>query len=129
MKPSILIVDDEKVICEGLARFLSDDFTIYKAYNGTEAVNIAKNKDLDVILCDIKMPGMDGNDMIREIRSSNKDIFMIVITAADPDTVCRAMKMGANNFMLKPLDLKQLKIRINNAVNLNNKTDKNIVCH
>lgn len=128
-KPSVLIVDDEKVICEGLARFFSDDYTIYKACSGTDAVNIVKNNDLDVILCDIKMPGMDGNDMIREIRSFNKDIFMIVITASDPDTVCSAMKMGANNFMLKPLDLKQLKASIDNAVSLNNKTDKNIVCH
>jgi YesN/AraC family two-component response regulator len=129
MKPSILIVDDEKVICEGLARYLSEDYTIFKANNGAEAIHIAKNTNLDVILCDIKMPGMDGNDMIRDIRSFNEDIFMMVITAATPDTVCRAMKMGANNFMLKPLDLKQLKISIDNAVNLNNKTDKNIVCH
>ena len=128
-KPSVLIVDDETVICEGLARFFSDDYTIYKACSGTDAVNIAKSNDLDVILCDLKMPGMDGNDMIREIRSFNKDIFMIVITAAAPDTVCNAMKMGANNFMIKPLDLKQLKACIDNAVSLNNKTDKHIVCH
>ncbi|KKL23412.1 hypothetical protein LCGC14_2425660, partial [marine sediment metagenome] len=71
-KPSVLILDDETVICEGLARFFSDDYTIYKACSGTDAVNIAKSNDLDVILCDIKMPGMDGNDMIREIRSFNK---------------------------------------------------------
>ncbi len=125
----MLIVDDERVICEGLARYFSDDYSVYKACYGAVAVNIVKNNDLDVILCDLKMPGMNGNDMIREIRSLDKNIFMIVITAAAPDTVCSAMKMGANNFMLKPLDLKQLKANIDHALSLNNKTDKKFVCH
>ena len=124
MKPSVLIVDDEQVICEGLARLLEDDYTTYKAFNGREAINIVRNSNIDIMLCDIKMPEMSGTEMIEKIRSENKDIFMIVITAAPPQQVCDAMKKGANNFMTKPLDLNQLKTIMSNALKQTNITLK-----
>ncbi len=124
MKPSVLIVDDEHVICEGLARLLEDDYTTYKAFNGREAINIVRNNNIDIMLCDIKMPEMSGTEMIEKIRSENKDIFMIVITAAPPQQVCDAMKKGANNFMTKPLDLNQLKTIMSNALKQTNITLK-----
>ena len=124
MKPSVLIVDDEQVICEGLARLLEDDYTTYKAFNGREAINIVRNNNIDIMLCDIKMPEMSGTEMIEKIRSENKDIFMIVITAAPPQQVCDAMKKGANNFMTKPLDLNQLKTIMSNALKQTNITLK-----
>ena len=120
MKPSVLIVDDEQVICEGLARLLEDVYTTYKAFNGREAINIVRNSNIDIMLCDIKMPEMSGTEMIEKIRSENKDIFMIVITAAPPQQVCDAMKKGANNFMTKPLDLNQLKTIMSNALKQKN---------
>lgn len=118
MKPSVLIVDDEKVICEGIARLLAEKYITYQAGNGKEAVDILKNnKHVDVMLCDIIMPEMDGNALIKEIRAENKDIIMIVITAfADPNKVCEAMKQGANSFMLKPLNIPLLEMTINSAV-------------
>lgn len=117
MKPSVLIVDDEKVICEGIARLLSEKYITYQAHNGSEAVDILRNnRHIDVMLCDIIMPEMDGIALINEIRSVNKDIIIIVITAfADPNKVCEAMKKGANNFMLKPLDIPLLEMTINYA--------------
>ena len=120
MKPSVLIVDDEQVICEGLARLLADDYTTYKAFNGREAINIVRNSNIDIMLCDIKMPEMSGTEMIEKIRSENKDICMIVITAAPPQQVCDAMKKGANNFMTKPLDLHQLKTIMSNELKQEN---------
>ena len=120
MKPSVLIVDDEQVICEGLARLLEDVYTTYKAFNGREAINIVRNSNIDIMLCDIKMPEMSGTEMIEKIRSENKDIFMIVITAAPPQQVCDAMKKGANNFMTKPLDLHQLKTIMSNELKQEN---------
>jgi YesN/AraC family two-component response regulator len=116
MKPSVLIVDDEAVICEGLARLLADDYITYKAFNGREAIDIVRNNNIDIMLCDIKMPEMSGTEVIEKIRSEKKDIFMIVITAAPPQQVCDAMKKGANNFMTKPLDLNQLKTIMSNAL-------------
>lgn len=117
MKPSVVIVDDEHVICEGLARILSENYITYQTFSGQEAIDIVRNNiDIDVMLCDIKMPEMDGTEVIKRIRSENKDIFVIVITAAPPHLVCNAMKMGANVFMCKPLDINQLEKIIKNAV-------------
>jgi DNA-binding NtrC family response regulator len=128
MKPSILIVDDEKVICEGLARYLSDDYKTYQAYDGMQAIDMVKNnRDLDVILCDLKMPGMDGIDLISRIRSANKNVPMIIITAAAPQNVCAAMKNGANGFLVKPIDLEQLIISLKNAINSKKETTGNAV--
>ena len=118
IKPSVLIVDDEKIICEGLTRLLSDDYITYQAHNGIEAIDVlSKHQNIDVVLCDIKMPGMDGNEVIEQVRDHNKDIIMIIITAfSNPLKVCDAMKKGANHFFLKPLDIPLLEQSIKNAV-------------
>lgn len=118
MKPSVLIVDDEKVICNGLSRLLADDYSTYEANNGSEAMAILKlNRNIDIMLCDIKMPGMEGTELIERIRTENKDIHIIVITAASsPQTVCDAMKKGANYYLRKPFDVKELKMLLRNAV-------------
>jgi two-component system nitrogen regulation response regulator NtrX len=122
MKPKVLIVDDEKVICEGLARLLSKDYKTYKALNGFEAIDIlSKNKDIDVMLCDIKMPAMDGNELIEKLRVYNKDIYIIVVTAAaSPHKVCDAIRRGANSYISKPCGIKDLEMTIRNAVKLKN---------
>lgn len=119
MKPSILIVDDEQVICDGLSRLLSADYITYQASNAREAIDIVKrNENIDVMLCDLIMPEMDGTEMIEKIRNENPDISMIVMTAySDPNKVCDAMKKGANNFLLKPLDISLLESSIKSAVN------------
>jgi CheY-like chemotaxis protein len=118
MKPSVLIVDDEKVICDGLARLLGYDYTTYQALNGMEAIHIIqRNREIDVMLCDIKMPGMDGDELIEQIRADNRDIFIVVITAASPVRVCDAMRKGADNYIRKPFDINHLEIMLRNAVN------------
>ncbi len=118
IKGSILIVDDESVICEGVERLLADDYNTYHTVSAKEALNIVRdNSDIDVILCDLIMPEMDGNEMIEKIRSENKEIHLIVMTAyADPLKVCDAMKKGANTFLLKPLDISLLERSVKNAV-------------
>ena len=116
MKPSVLIVDDEAVIRDGLARLLEDNCITYKAFNSKEALEILdKHRDIDVMLFDIKMPEMEGTETIEKIRSYNKDII-IITASSSPATVCDAMKKGANNFMRKPLDINQLKITIKNLI-------------
>lgn len=130
MKPSVLIVDDEEVICTGLARLLSKDYITFKALNAAEALDlIGKKEKIDIILCDLKMPGMDGTDMIKKIRSADKDIFLIVITAASPQRVCEAMKAGANEFLPKPVNISQLETIIQNATRLNYTACGSIVCN
>lgn len=125
MKPSVLIVDDEKVICDGLSRLLGDDYTTYQALNGMEAMDIVRrNQEIDVMLCDIKMPGMDGDELIEQIRADNRDIFIVVITAASPLRVCDAMKKGADNYIRKPFNINNLKMLLRNAVKRNSSQDK-----
>lgn len=116
MKHSILIVDDEKAICDGLSKLLSDDYVTYKALNGREAIEVLKNnKDIELILCDIMMPIMDGTEMIEKIRSENKQVKIIVITAfSTPDRVFNAIVKGANAYLIKPLDIIQLEQIIKN---------------
>ena len=119
MKPNVVIVDDEHVIREGLARVLSGNYITHQISNGHEAIDLVRNdSDIDVVLCDLKMPEIDGVEVIERIRAENKDIYIIVITAAPPQLVCNAMKMGANAFMCKPLDIDQLEERIENAIRL-----------
>jgi two-component system response regulator YesN len=65
MKPSILIVDDEKVVCEGLANYLSENYLTHTAYNGKDALKVLnENSDIEVILSDLKMPEMDGIELL-----------------------------------------------------------------
>ena len=119
MKPNVVIVDDEHVIREGLARVLSGNYITHQISDGHEAIDLVRNdSDIDVVLCDLKMPEIDGVEVIERIRSENKDVFIIVITAAPPQLVCDAMKMGANGYMCKPLDIYQLEERIENAIRL-----------
>jgi CheY-like chemotaxis protein len=118
MKSSILIVDDQKIICEGLERLLSGEYIIYKAFNGKEALDIIKqNSDIDVVLSDIIMPVMDGIELIKRLRLENKDIIIIVMTAGySGEKITDAMDKGANKCLMKPLDIPQLMQTLNNAL-------------
>ncbi len=113
MKPSILVVDDGKMTSDGLVNLLSNNFTIHQARSSSEAVRaLRNNKDIKVILCDVLVP-----EAIREIRSENKEVQMIVTTAfTSPRKVCEAMKQGANNFMMKPLEFPLLDAVLKNAL-------------
>ena len=127
MKPSVLIVDDEEIICDGLERLLKDNCIMYKAYNGMEAIEILdKHSEIDIMFCDMKMPEMEGTEMIEKIRSYNKYIVIIIITASSPATVCDAMKKGAFDYLTKPLDLNKLEITIKNAIENKNLKSENI---
>ncbi len=126
MKHSVLIVDDEKVICNGLERLLKNDYVIHKASNGIEAMDILTiHKDIDVMLCDIKMPEMNGNELIERIRTENNCIYIIVISAAtSPAIICDAMKKGANDFIRKPFGINQIEKTIKRAVASRNYSSK-----
>lgn len=118
MKHSVLIVDDEKIICDGLSRLLSVDYTTYQACNGRQALDIINgHKDIDIILCDIMMPEMDGAELIGRVREANKKVGIIIITAfSTPDAVLDAMRQGADTYLIKPVDIDQLELTIKNTL-------------
>ena len=118
MKPSILIVDDHFSICCGLGKLLYKEYTIHRALNGKDALEIfRKNSDIDIILTDIKMPIMDGNELIENVRIDNKDVIIIVMTAVCTDKIiCEVIEKGANQCLMKPLDIPQLELTLKKSI-------------
>ncbi len=118
MKPSILIVDDHFSICCSLGKLLYKDYTIYRALNGKDALEIYwKNSDIDIILTDINMPIMNGFGLIEKVRIDNKDVIIIAITAVfSGEKINEVMEAGANQCLDKPLDIPQLKLTLKKSM-------------
>lgn len=107
----ILVVDDEKNIRLTLVEALSSLQTeIDTAINGEEALAKLKEKDFSLILLDLKMPGMDGMEVLRRLRKIRPDIKVIIITAYGTiDSAVEAMKLGAVDFIQKPFVPKEIR--------------------
>jgi DNA-binding NtrC family response regulator len=115
----ILVVDDEFSVRDSLYNwFKMEGYRTDTAENGMEALKKLQESPWDIVLVDIKMPGMDGMELQRHIKKINNTIIVIVITAyATVDTAVEAMKEGAFDYISKPVDPDKLSILIRNAVN------------
>jgi DNA-binding NtrC family response regulator len=115
---SILIVDDEESVRDSLYNwFIEEGYYVDCAENAKQALSILESKNFDIILADIKMPGMDGLEMHRRIRSLNKDVIVIIMTAfASVSTAVQALKDGAYDYITKPFDPDDLSHLIRNAI-------------
>lgn len=118
MSQSILIIDDEKSIRKTLTDILSfEGFTIDEAADGAEGIKKIKENNYDCILCDIKMPKVDGLEVLDQTRELKPDIPFIVISGhGNIETAVDAVKKGAFDFISKPPDLNRLLITIRNAM-------------
>jgi DNA-binding NtrC family response regulator len=116
-KISILIVDDEESVRDSLfSWFTEDGFRVECAENARRALSMLESDQFDIILADIKMPGMDGLEMLRRIKSLKSDSIVIVMTAfATVDTAVKALKDGAFDYVTKPFDPDDLTHLIRNA--------------
>ena len=116
-KISILIVDDEESVRSSLYNwFIEDDYRVDCAEDAKKALSILESDSFDIILADIKMPGMDGLEMLKRIKSFRKDAIVIVMTAfATVDTAVQALKDGAFDYITKPFDPDDLSHLIRNA--------------
>jgi len=116
-KFSILIVDDELSVRDSLYNwFIEDGYSVDCAEDAKQALNAIEKKNFDIILADIKMPGMDGMEMHRRIKSLNKDAIVIIMTAfASVETAVQALKEGAYDYITKPFDPDDLSHLIRNA--------------
>jgi two-component system nitrogen regulation response regulator NtrX len=115
---NILIVDDEKAIRKTLSEILSyEGYKIDEAGDGEEGIRKFRDKEYDVILCDIKMPKMDGIEFLDKAKELNPDIPIIMISGHGTiETAVEAVKKGAYDYISKPPDLNRLLITIRNAM-------------
>jgi len=117
MKIKVLLVDDEKDFIESLAERLElRDFKVSTALNGTDALNLIKENDFDVIVLDVKMPGKDGIETLKEIKNTNQLPQVIMLTGhATVETAIQGMKVGAYDYIMKPTVTEDLIKLINKA--------------
>jgi len=118
---TILIIDDEKAIRKTLSEILSfEGYKIEEAADGEEGLNKFRQKTYDAVLCDIKMPKIDGLDFLQKAVEVNPDVPIIMISGhGNIETAVEAVKKGAYDFIQKPPDLNRLLITIRNAMERN----------
>jgi two-component system, NtrC family, nitrogen regulation response regulator NtrX len=119
---NILIIDDEKAIRKTLSEILSyEGYKIDEAGDGEEGLKKFKEKTYDVVLCDIKMPKLDGIEFLDKAGESNPDVPVIMISGHGTiETAVEAVKKGAYDYISKPPDLNRLLITIRNAMDKTN---------
>jgi DNA-binding NtrC family response regulator len=114
MKPSILIVDDDEVIQETLFDVLKKKgYDVFLASSGKEALETIKKNAIDLVLLDMRLPDVDGLDVLKRVKELDSEILVIMMTAySDIQTAVAAMKSGAYHYINKPFELDELKLLI-----------------
>ena len=118
----VLIVDDEESISSSLAKFFRiDNIESDSAENGLSAQRMLGENPYDAVLVDLKMPGMDGLELIRWIRSEGFRMPIIMASAhGEIEDAVRALKEGAQDYVVKPFDPEEMTIKLKNLVEASN---------
>ena len=113
----VLLVDDEKDFVEMLSLRLNEvEEKVTVAYSGKECLETLKSKEIDVVILDIKMPGMDGMETLREIKKRFPLVEVIMLTGhGSTETAVEGMKMGAFDYLMKPADFDDLTAKMEAA--------------
>lgn len=118
--PKILIIEDEATIRRVLTKILSeenDTYVVEEAEDGLQGVEKIKNDDYDLVLCDIKMPKMDGVEVLEAVKKIKPEIPMVMISGhGDLETAVNTMRLGAFDYISKPPDLNRLLNTVRNAL-------------
>ena len=128
MKKKILVVDDEPTICRTCFKILTDvGYDVKTLLSGSEVLPFIAKEMIDVILLDLKMPGIDGLEVLKEVRQVTPDTAVIVITGyATVDSAVEAMKLGALDYIAKPFTADELTIRIEKALEKRRLVSENV---
>jgi len=129
-KPTVLIVDDERNTREGLARALRRKYEVFLAESGQAALDLISNQPMDVVLSDVRMPGMDGLTLLQRLLARTPQPVCILLTAyGTVDTAVEAMKGGAYDFLTKPVNLDRLDIVLTRALASRDMEQENRILH
>jgi DNA-binding NtrC family response regulator len=127
----ILIIEDEEPIRRVLIRILTEEdssYELHEAHDGKEGLKKINNNNYDLVLCDIKMPKMDGIEVLESIKASNKTLPFIMLTGhGNVSTAVEAMKLGAYDFISKPPDLNRLLNSVRHALENKDLVQENII--
>ncbi len=116
-KGRILIADDEEGIRESLNLILGDDYQLAFAKDGEETLAVLKQQTFDVVLLDIKMPKLDGLEVLRRLKASGSQAQVLVLTAYQSVELAReAVKLGARDYLPKPFEREQILNAIRGAL-------------
>jgi C4-dicarboxylate-specific signal transduction histidine kinase len=117
---NILIVDDMShniMLIKTILKSKFHNIEIYEASDGIKALNVIQNHKIDIVLSDIEMPNMDGIELLRECKKSYKDIeFIVVSSHSDTQYFLDTIKMGVDGYILRPLDIEQLKNTVSKSI-------------
>lgn len=118
MKFNILVVDDEKNIREGLGQALElEGYKVFLAADGIEALNIINDDIVDIVIADLKMPRLSGEELLKRVVASYPTVPVIILTGHGTiETAVQAMRNGAYDFLTKPLDLNRLSLLVKRAL-------------
>lgn len=122
-----LVVDDEKLIVKGIKFSLEqDDYEVDVAYDGKEALKMAKEKEYDIVLLDVMLPEMDGMEVCQAIREfSEMPIIMLTAKGTDMDKIL-GLEYGADDYITKPFNILEVKARIKAIIRRNSKKSKSV---
>ncbi len=113
----LLIVDDDVLLQNSLRNVLSDNYDTLVAGTGQQAVEILEQESVDLVLLDIRLPGMNGLETLRQLKAMEPELLVVMMTAyEDIDIVITSMKSGAHDFLVKPLEIEMLELIIDKAL-------------
>ena len=119
MKPAVLIVDDDPSVVRMLEMGLADEYEIIPVFDPTQAINVFSETAIDIVVSDIKMPGLSGFDILRSVKAANPLVEVILLTGELPDKsrpAVNALQSGAHDYLLKPVGMRVLKAAIQQAL-------------
>jgi len=109
VRPNVLVVDDDAAVRDSFVAVLGKQYELLFATNGPEALRVLGSHDIRLVLLDIRMPGMDGIEVLRRIKEMNEQTDVIVVTAVKSlKTAVEAIKLGAFDYVTKPFDIHEI---------------------
>jgi len=119
MKPAVLIVDDDPSIVRMLEMGLAEDYEIVPVFEPAQTLSVFSETAIDLVISDIKMPGLSGFDVLRAVKAANPLVEVILLTGELPDRsqpAVDALQSGAHDYLMKPVSIRRLKAAIHQAL-------------